>query len=543
MILGFRSLKVTHKLVLLALIPLLLLGSLIVFAMRDSNISHQRSSQLVEQRLQQLQAIDAIDHAITASTVDIAYKTRSGMMLWQETRESFKNSRKTIDSNWPLLPAASPDEVQGAQQFEDSDSVLRELNAILSKLSDIAAEESGYDLGNYIDLDLYTQLDPILHWLRQLNQQVYAASLKDLEENRSHLSARQSVLAIIFGVSVLVILAFSGLMLSAIRNPVAKLREALRKVGDEADLNVRVYIGNNDEFAEIAKDFNTMMAKIAALINKAKNVADALNATAHDLNSSSDEAREKARRTQRELSNAAVTAREMSESVNAIQGFCQTSAEAAQSADSHATTNFAVINESTEKVRSLSQAINESVQQIENLLGHSQQIGGMVEVIVSVAEQTNLLALNAAIEAARAGEQGRGFAVVADEVRGLAQRTQQSTASIEGVISQIQKATDNIASRIHNNAEFANNCAEIIAKSDQELSHIMQSFRNVHTQNEGILKNISEQAGSTERVAHSIGVIADIAEQSLQSLEKNAQLTRSVFELAGELKKEISSFQ
>ncbi|WP_019604593.1 methyl-accepting chemotaxis protein [Teredinibacter turnerae] len=233
----------------------------------------------------------------------------------------------------------------------------------------------------------------------------------------------------------------------------------------------------------------------------------------------------------------------MSESVNSIEHFCRSAAESSQQANAHAAKNVEVMKASTAQITTLSNDINHSVEYIESLLEHNKQIGGMVLVIKAVAEQTNLLALNAAIEAARAGEQGRGFAVVADEVRALAKRTQESTVSIEEIISQIQGTTDDIANRIHTNAAFATQCAETIAASERELSEVMSSIADVLQQNEGIAQNVTEQATRTQRVAQSLRLVAEFAEQSTTSFDNTAQLTNSVFDMAAELQTEISHFQ
>ncbi|WP_028877227.1 methyl-accepting chemotaxis protein [Teredinibacter turnerae] len=537
--LGLSYFRVTHKLLILTLLPIVVLGGISFTAMRDAEQDLTHSEAVVAAHFMQLNAITAIDRSLSENVLDTAHKTRAGMMLWSETRSAINHAKDVIALHWPELPNAP----ELAVELAPNDQQKQALQRILARLDNLVTQESGYEMGNFIDLELYAEIDPVLAWLRSLNGHLSAATMADFQAKHEQSRRHHQTLNLILASAILVILLISAAVLNSIRTPVAIAREAMRRVSDEADLSVRMQVANHDEFADIAADFNTMMATTATLINKSKGVASNLTTTANELKTTSEQALEKSHYTRSELTQAANTAQEMSESVNSIEHFCRSAAESSQQANAHAAKNVEVMKASTAQITTLSNDINHSVEHIESLLEHNKQIGGMVLVIKAVAEQTNLLALNAAIEAARAGEQGRGFAVVADEVRALAKRTQESTVSIEEIISQIQGTTDDIANRIHANAAFATQCAETIAASERELSEVMTSIADVLQQNEGIAQNVTEQAARTERVAQSLRLVAEFAEQSSTSFDNTAQLTNSVFDMAAELQTEISHFQ
>jgi methyl-accepting chemotaxis protein len=180
---------------------------------------------------------------------------------------------------------------------------------------------------------------------------------------------------------------------------------------------------------------------------------------------------------------------------------------------------------------------------VNSLREHGQQINSVLTVIKAVAEQTNLLALNAAIEAARAGEQGRGFAVVADEVRSLAQRTQQSTGEIETVIANIRNATDDAANQMKKNEDFANQGAQTIKDSEVNLQVITSSFTEIISKNETISQNQYEQQQSVKAVKNMMERVFSLSQSSQQNTENVLDNARSVENLSLELKAALTQFR
>ena len=195
------------------------------------------------------------------------------------------------------------------------------------------------------------------------------------------------------------------------------------------------------------------------------------------------------------------------------------------------------------QIKQLAEAINQSADQMHVLREHGQQINSVVTVIKAVADQTNLLALNAAIEAARAGEQGRGFAVVADEVRTLAQRTQESTVEIESVIANIRQATDEAAAQMRTNALFADDGAETIRTTEASLHVIIESFANIIDKNKLINHNQSEQLQAVNNVNNMMNQIFSLSQKSKDTTELVLGNAKDVENLSSKLKTALTHFQ
>ncbi|RXT97428.1 methyl-accepting chemotaxis protein, partial [Pseudomonas syringae] len=300
--------------------------------------------------------------------------------------------------------------------------------------------------GNVVVSGLYKAQDEIQTALQdELNTRYDALVLQ-----------REVVIAMCVIMGLLLLYAFCSIY-RALRLTIDSLLGVTRRLG-EGDLSARVAVVSKDEVADIANGLNLMADAFASSISHMDRTSYELTDVASRLGASIGLAKQSMNAQQAETEQVATAINEMTASVADVAQNTEGAALAADEANTASRNGLRIMHQAHSTIQALAEEVELSAQKVQALALHSQSIGGVIQVISTIADQTNLLALNAAIEAARAGEQGRGFAVVADEVRTLASRTQASTEEIRGIIQQLQGATDAAVQQMQAGQQKAHAC-------------------------------------------------------------------------------------
>ncbi|WP_420848292.1 methyl-accepting chemotaxis protein [Pseudomonas saudimassiliensis] len=233
----------------------------------------------------------------------------------------------------------------------------------------------------------------------------------------------------------------------------------------------------------------------------------------------------------------------MSATVHDVARNAEQASLAATSANGEARNGDEVVNQAISQIERLADEVTRSTEAMEMLKQESSKIGTVMDVIKAVADQTNLLALNAAIEAARAGEAGRGFAVVADEVRSLAQRTQQSTEEIEALVAAVHSGTQQVASRLQSSHALAGSSVELTRTAGAALGSITDSVANIQSMNQQIAAAAEQQSAVAEEISRSVVNVRDVAEQSATGSDQTATSSIELARLGNELQVLVSRFR
>ncbi|WP_456239182.1 methyl-accepting chemotaxis protein [Pseudomonas alliivorans] len=243
-----------------------------------------------------------------------------------------------------------------------------------------------------------------------------------------------------------------------------------------------------------------------------------------------------------ETDQVATAMHEMTATVQEVARNAEEASEAAVAADQQAREGERVVNEAIVQIERLASAVGNSSEAMGTLKQESEKIGSVLDVIKSVAQQTNLLALNAAIEAARAGEAGRGFAVVADEVRSLAQRTQKSTEEIEGLIVSLQSGTQQAASVMDSSRELSASSVDLTRRAGSSLENITKTVSAIQSMNQQIAAAAEQQSATAEEINRSIINVRDVSEQTSAASEETAASSIELARLGNHLQTLVSRF-
>jgi methyl-accepting chemotaxis protein len=345
-------------------------------------------------------------------------------------------------------------------------------------------------------------------------------------------------------VSILVIGVSMWFISQGVVTPIRKAAKAMEGIAsEEGNLSVRMQEDGNDEIARLCQAYNRFAEKTERLV-------DQVSLTTGELRTRVDEFgklvghTESGIKTQHEKTTQVATAMtEMSATVHEVAQNSNHTAEAAAKADEQANAGRSVVDRTVGSIDALASEVDRAVAQIKRVEGDSERIGSVLDVIRGIADQTNLLALNAAIEAARAGEQGRGFAVVADEVRTLARRTQDSTEEIQEMIESLQSGVQQTVEVMEGGKQRAANSVQQAGKALQALNEITQAVDTITTMSSQIATAAEEQSAVAEDINRNVIDISQVADNTAgdatRIAESSEKMTRSVEALITQ----VSQFQ
>jgi methyl-accepting chemotaxis protein len=326
--------------------------------------------------------------------------------------------------------------------------------------------------------------------------------------------------------------------------PLTAAVNAMKDVSEgEGDLTLRLEVSGKDEIGQLAVSFNGFIGKMQDVIREVTASTSQLSAAAEEMSMITDETRTGVQRQQSETALVATAINEMSSTVHEVASNAETAASAASQADNQSEKGKQIVSSTVSSITTLASEVETAASVISQLEKDSDSIGSVLEVIRGIAEQTNLLALNAAIEAARAGEQGRGFAVVADEVRSLASRTQESTQEIQEMIERLQKGARDAVTAMEAGQEQANKTVEQASQAESSLSEISTAVAQINEMNAHIAEASRQQGEVVEEINKNIVNITQVADDSANGADQLSTASQEMANLAINLENKVSHFK
>lgn len=349
------------------------------------------------------------------------------------------------------------------------------------------------------------------------------------------------MVALALGGSVLAFLL--GMFLSRmITRPLAALADDAQQIAS-GDLTVQIQSRSKDEIGLLAASFNSMADSLRGAIRQVSDTSSLLTSAANELLATSESISNGADSVASQAQTVATAGEEMAATSNDIASNCQSAAAGALDASTSASDGSVVVDKTVQAMGQIARRVKETADTVARLGQRSDQIGQIVGTIEDIADQTNLLALNAAIEAARAGEQGRGFAVVADEVRALAERTTRATKEISDMIRSIQAETRSAVTVMEEGVHEVAQGTDEAAKSGVALQTIMELVNNVSMQISQVATAAEEQTATTNEISQNMLQITDVVQQTAQGAKQSEAAAAELSKLAADLEALVHRFK
>lgn len=370
------------------------------------------------------------------------------------------------------------------------------------------------------------------------------ADLITLQSNQrdAEAVASRTTLSSVAGLALLLGLLAAWVMTQQIIAPLRETLAAAERIAN-GDLSKDLHAKRTDEMGQLQNSMQAMTLSLRQLISGIGEGVAQITDAAQQLSAVTEQTSTGVNSQKEETDQVATAINQMTATVHEVARSAQDASQAAVHADQQAREGDLVVGQAIGQIEQLADEVKKSTQAMNQLKLESDKIGGVLDVIKSVSQQTNLLALNAAIEAARAGEAGRGFAVVADEVRGLAQRTQQSTEEIEELIAALQSGTQQVATTLDNSRSLTDNSVQLSRRAGSALEQITRTVSTIQDMNQQIATASEEQSAVAEQINRNIISVRDVSEQTAAASDQTAASSVELARLGTHLQGLVARFR
>ena len=539
-----NGLQIKQKMFIGILVPLVMLMTIGFLAINMMGKIESGVERIYGDRVVPLDDLKVIADKYAVDVIDAVNKANAGGFTASQAAEALDSAKSTITQHWQkyLATELTSEESRLVKQAE----VLflpanQQIDTLVSRLRGLNGDVSSQLSANI--LPLYQVIDPISNQISEL----IALQIRVAGEEKDRVNAiYQSSITIFVALAcaAMIISIVIGLWVNrSVMNPINDIFSKLKLIHQDSDLTVKFTTFNHDELGQISTSLTQVIEHLRGILHSIAEAANTVNSSANELSSFTQATNKRMQQQQAETEQTATAMNEMTATVAEVAQSASAAADSAKDADTYAANGNNIVMQSISSMSQLSDQIQKTAQVIGFLSNESQNIGRVLDVIKSIAEQTNLLALNAAIEAARAGEQGRGFAVVADEVRTLAQRTQKSTQEIEAMIATLQQGVKEAVNAMEigiNQVDDANDKAN---QAGQALKEIVSSVDSITELNTHIATAAEEQSSVAESINRSIIAISDIAEHSTASAAELSESVVNLTKLANSMRNQVSAFK
>jgi methyl-accepting chemotaxis protein len=513
-----------------------------IFALSQMNKINTANEVMATNSMPSIKALDKLtEGSIRLRVLSYRLMLNRDPDTLQKTTELLAMRNKQIDdarATYVKLISA-PEEQSTYDQYLQ---LLNDYRQLESRMKSLSQANDMTELTRLLSADLQTnsdQMNVVLGKLVEMNtQQLNEASATATQQYSTAFTMVVTLLIIATALTML----FAWLLTKSITRPIASALKAAEEIA-EGDLTRTITVDGSDEAGRLLAAMLKMQSKLRDTLQRISGSATQLASAAEELNAVTDESARGLSQQNNEIEQAATAVNQMTSAVEEVARNAVSTSEASKNATTSASDGRDLVQETVSAIERMSNDVQSTSTLIGNLAGESRDIGKVLDVIRGLADQTNLLALNAAIEAARAGEAGRGFAVVADEVRALAHRTQQSTSEIERMIGSIQGGTEQAVNSMRSSTERAESTLNIAKGAGLALDTINSAVVEINERNLVIASAAEEQAQVAREVDRNLVNIRDLSTQSATGANQTSAASNELSRLAVDLNGMVARFK
>ncbi|MDC0609123.1 methyl-accepting chemotaxis protein [Vibrio sp.] len=537
-----RNFKLSHILAFGFIVPIVALVALLIISMRQMTIINDQSTIISDNWLPSVRLVERLNtqtadlrnneavHIISTNAQEIAKADSTITQVKTSIDKTIASYKKLISSN---------EESSLMNQFERDYQSYLSIQESLLTLSRENKDEEAKELFLGQSLDAYNQYSDVLLNLSELNSRsAKEASLYgDVVYGES-----KNILIISVIAAAIIVLGIAFVISRYLTSAIQTIQNAIIAMS-QGDLRTTLEPMGNNEIGILAENFNTSSKQFHTITTKLTSVADIVNQNSLTLENTMSQTGHNSQEMLAQVEMVATAITEMASAAAEISQNASMAKSSANDALDSVKQGYKSIEQSNSIATKIESSMEESAALVNTLKAHSTEIGAVIDVINGISEQTNLLALNAAIEAARAGEQGRGFAVVADEVRTLAAKTQKSTVDIKDIITKLQEQAEQADHYMQSNLSLVNESQKMVELVSKSFSHIADAVNSISDMNNLVATASNEQTSVTDEISKNIATSVDMVNLNVAAIDEVTSVTRSLSKNADEQKKQLSQFK